>query len=89
MTLQFASDELNQLLQLELSEGSYQSPEEALLAGLRVLRRSRDFQHQLADRVAALRDGRAIVLEGDAALGEFLDVIDAEVDTEMRAGSNL
>jgi hypothetical protein len=35
MTLQFASAELNTLLQLELAEGSYRSSEEALLAGLK------------------------------------------------------
>jgi hypothetical protein len=87
MTPQFASAELNLLLQLELAEGSYQSPEDALLAGLRILRENRDFQAQLADRLASLRDGRAIVVEGDAALGEFLDAIDAEVDNETRAAS--
>ena len=87
MTPQFASAELNRLLQLELAEGSYQSPEDALLAGLRILRENRDFQTQLADRLASLRDGRANVLEGDDALGEFLDAIDAEVDNELRAAS--
>lgn len=88
MTPQFASVELNRLLELELAEGRYRSPEDALLAGLRVLRESRDFRTQMADRLASLRDGRAIVLEGDEALGEFLDTIDAEVDTEMRAASS-
>ena len=85
MVPQFTSAELNQLLELELSEGQYQSPEEALLAGLRVLRESRDFQVQMSDRLASLRDGRAIVLDGDEALGEFLDAIDIEVDAEMQA----
>ena len=72
MTPQFASAELNQLLQLELAEGTYLSSEEALLAGLKVLRESRDFRHQMVDRVASLQDGRTIVLDGDAALGAFL-----------------
>ena len=85
MVPQFTSAELNHLLELELSEGQYQSPEEALLAGLRVLRESRDFQVQMSDRLASLRDGRAIVLDGDEALGEFLDAIDIEVDAEMQA----
>jgi hypothetical protein len=84
MTPQFASTELNRLLQLELAEGGYLSAEDALLAGLRILRESRDFQIQLADRLSAHRDGRGSVMEGDEALGEFLDAIDAEVDAEMR-----
>ena len=81
----FASTELNHLLQLELAEGGYQSPEEALLAGLKILRQSRELQSQMADRLASLRDGRAIVLEGDEQLAEFLDAIDAGVDAELQA----
>ena len=87
MMPQFDSAELNQLLAIELSEGMYQSPEEALLAGLKVLRESRDHQVQLADRLASLRDGRAIVLEGDEQLAQFLDVIDAEVDVQLQTRS--
>jgi len=83
MLPQFASTELNQLLQLELAEGRYQSPEEALLAGLKVLRQNREFQNQMADRLASLQDGRAIVLDGDEQLGEFLDAIDAEVNATL------
>jgi hypothetical protein len=81
---QFISAELNQLLQLELSEGQYVSPEDALVAGLRVLRENRESRAQFADRLASLRDGRAIELDGDNALGEFLDAIDSEVDAELR-----
>jgi hypothetical protein len=80
MTPQFSSTELNQLLQLELAEGNYNSPEEALLAGLRILRENRGFRSQMEERLASFQDGRAIVLEGDEALGEFLDAIDIEVD---------
>jgi hypothetical protein len=87
MTPQFASAELNRLLQLELAEGSYQSSEEALLAGLKALRESRDFRSQMTNRLASLADGRAIVIDGDDSLGEFLDSIDAEVDAELRAQS--
>ena len=85
MIPQFDSAELNRLLQLEMADGTFQSPEEALLAGLKGLRESREFQAQLSDRLASLHDGRAIVLEGDDALGAFLDAIDKEVDSEMRA----
>jgi hypothetical protein len=85
MTPQFASSELNQLLALELAEGEYRSPEDALLAGLRVLRESRDLQHQLSDRLASLSDGRAIVIDSDEHLGKFLDAIDSEVDAKIRA----
>lgn len=88
MTPQFASTELNQLLQLELAEGRYQSPEDALLAGLKLLRESRGLRSELADRLASFRDGRTIVLEGDDALGAFLDEIDAEVDRETNATSS-
>jgi hypothetical protein len=87
MTPQFVSTELNQLLQLELAEGSYHSSEEALLAGLKALRESRDAGRQLAYRLASFQDGRAIVLDGDEALGGFLDGIDAEVDIELQAQS--
>jgi hypothetical protein len=82
MQPQFASAELNQLLQLELAHGSYRSPEDALLAGLKVLREGREFRAQLDDRSASLADGRAIELANDDAIGEFLDAIDAEVDAE-------
>lgn len=85
MQPQFSSAELNHLLELELAAGAYQSPEDALLAGLRVLRESREFQGQMSDRLNSLRDGRAIVLDGDEALGEFLNAIDAEVDAELLA----
>lgn len=84
MLPQFSSTELNQLLQLELAEGRYGNPEDALVAGLRVLRESRESRLQLADRIASLQDGRAIELESDAALAEFLDAVDAEVDVELR-----
>jgi hypothetical protein len=87
MTPQFASAELNHLLQLELAEGAYRTSEEALLAGLKALRESRDIRNQMADRLASLQDGRAIVLNGDEALGEFLDSIDAEVDADLQAQS--
>ena len=85
MTPQFSSPELNYLLQLELAEGSYHSSEEALLAGMKALRQSRDVRRQCFDRLASIADGRAIVLDGDDALGEFLDAIDAEVDADLRA----
>ncbi len=81
----FASSELNNLLQLELSEGLYPTPEDALLAGLKVLRESREFQLDIFDRMASLNDGRATVLDGDDALGTFFDAIDGEVDDELRA----
>lgn len=80
MTSQFVSTELNHLLQLELTEGTYRSSEETLLAGLKALRESRDVGRQIAERLASFENGRAIVLDGDEALGEFLDAIDAEVD---------
>lgn len=40
------------------------------------------FQSQLEDRLNSLIDERAIVLDGDDALAEFLDAIDAVVDNE-------
>jgi hypothetical protein len=83
MNPQFSSSELNQLLQLEMAEGTYRSPEDALLAGLRILRQTRDLQSQMADRLASLQDGRAIVLEGDEEIAAFLDEIDEEVDAEL------
>lgn len=85
MLPQFDSSELNQLLQLELTEGTYQSPEDVLLAGMRSLRERRMFQSQLSRRLASIRQGRGIVLKGDEALGNFLDEIDAEVDAERQA----
>ena len=85
MAPQFVSPELNSLLQLELTEGAYGSPEDALLAGLKALRESRDVERQFADRLASFNDGRAFVLDGDQALGEFFDTIDAEVDAEMKS----
>jgi hypothetical protein len=88
MTPQFNSPELNHLLQMELNEGAYKSPEDALLAGLQVLRENRVARHNMVDRLASLKDGRAIVLDGDEALGKFLDEIDAEVDAEVSARSS-
>jgi hypothetical protein len=83
MVPQFTSAELNRLLQLELAEGAYGSAEDAILAGLRILREGREFRVQLNDRLASLGDGRAIELDSDESLGEFLDAIDAEVDAEI------
>jgi hypothetical protein len=83
MVPHFASAELNQLLQLELAEGAYGSAEDAILAGLRILREGREFRVQMNDRLASLRDGRAVELDSDESLGEFLDAIDAEVDAEI------
>jgi hypothetical protein len=88
MMPQFDSSELNRLLALELSEGEYHSPEDALLAGPKILRESRGFQTQLADHLASVSHGRAFVLEGDAASGAFLDAIDDEVDAEIRDQSS-
>jgi hypothetical protein len=85
MTPPFASAELNHLLQLELAEGSYHSSEEALLAGLKTLREVREFRHHIDDRLASIRNDRAFVLDGDEALGEFLDAVDAEVDAELQS----
>jgi hypothetical protein len=82
---QFDSPELNQLLQLELAEGKYHSAEEALLAGLRILRENRDMRAELSKRLRSFDDGTATVLEGDDTLGEFLDGIDAEVDAEFES----
>jgi hypothetical protein len=87
MTPQFSSAELNHLLQLELAEGLYQSPEAALIAGLKVLRESRAFRRQIADRIKSLDEGRVIELLGDEQLGDFLDAIDREVDAELLNGS--
>ncbi|HEX5471484.1 MAG TPA: hypothetical protein VFW73_06340 [Lacipirellulaceae bacterium] len=88
MSPQFASAELNHLLQLELAEGPYRSSEDALLAGLKTLREMREFQHQLDGRLSSIQDVGAIVLDGDEALGEFLDQIDAEVDAELNSQSH-
>ena len=87
MSPQFSLPELNQLLQLELAEGGHRSPEDALLAGLKTLRQSRERDSQFADRLASLSDGRAIVLDGDGQLADFLDAIDAEVDAEIEEHS--
>jgi hypothetical protein len=43
-----------------------------------------DLQSRWEDRLSSLIDERAIVLDGDDALAEFLDAIDAEVDAELR-----
>ena len=45
MTPEFASAELNHLLQLELAEGTYRSVR-SVLAGLKALRKSREFRSQ-------------------------------------------
>jgi hypothetical protein len=44
-----------------------------------------NFRSQVADRLRAFQDGRAIVLDGDEQLAQFLDAIDAEVDAELQA----
>ena len=82
MQPQFASAELNHLLQLELANGPYRDPEDALLAGLKVLRDGREFREQLENRREAIDEGRGIELVDDQALGEFLDAIDAAVDQQ-------
>jgi hypothetical protein len=85
---QFSSDELNSLLQRELAQGEYQSPEEVLLAGLKLLRERREFQARLAERIGSVDNGQSIDLDGDNALAEFFDAIDAEVDAELQFESD-
>jgi hypothetical protein len=85
MMPQFTSPELNKLLALELAEVSYPSPEDAILAGLKVLRDSRSFQAKLSERIMSLNNGRAISIDGEEALGEFFDAIDREVDVEIQS----
>ena len=80
----FTSAELNQLLQLELAEGLYHSPEDALLEGLKTLRERRAFQSQMTQRLASFDQGLATIANGDEALAQFLDEIDAEVDSELQ-----
>lgn len=84
MTPQFISPILNSLLQRELDEGGYATVEDALVAGLQVLRECRQRNAEFADRLASLQDGRAIELNGDEELGALLDSIDAEVDAELK-----
>lgn len=84
MTPQFTSSELNSLLELEFAEGRYNSAEEAIFAGQRVLREHRETFAQVSARLRSLEDGRAIVLEGDQAMAEYLAAIDTEVDAEIR-----
>lgn len=71
-------------MKLEMAEGAYQSPEDALLAGLRVMRENRSSRAELARRIESLSDGSAIILDGGEAFGEFLDSIDAEIDAELQ-----
>lgn len=85
MTPQFSSPDLNNLLQQELSTGGYESVEDALIAGLRILRENRERQAEFESRLSSLRDGNVITVESDQQLGAFLDEIDAEVDRELNA----
>ena len=72
MTPQFASAELNHLLQLELAEGTYRSSEEALLAGLKALRDSRDCRVNLyTSGGAGLQAG--VDLSDNASLLDIMD----------------
>jgi Arc/MetJ-type ribon-helix-helix transcriptional regulator len=73
--------ELQQIVSQELATGNYASEDELLLEAVRLLRQReedlRNFEAKLEGRLAQLDRGEAIELEGEAALREFFDDIQA------------
>lgn len=86
MIQHFGSSELNELVQEQFATGTFATEEDVLLAALRSYRdlatRRRAIRSELDRRSESVRQGEGTVLDGDAALGEFLDAIDREVDSE-------
>ncbi len=83
------SSEIQSLIQEELASGRYQSEDEVILDALRVLRASQQrrlqWKRDVEARIDSLERGEGIELEGEEALGEFFDEIEAEVNAEIAA----
>lgn len=79
--------EFTQFVQQELASGRFQSTEEVVGEGLRLLRerRRQELQQQLRVGMDQLDGGEGIELD-DAELAGFLDDIEAEVRRELAAG---
>jgi len=85
----FVSPELQQLVRRELATGRYGSENEVLLEAVRLLadrnRRREELRRELQTGRDQLDRGEGVELEGDEALGAFLDGIEAEVAAELAA----
>jgi len=84
--------EIQQFVRQELASGHYQSEEELVVEAVRLLRdsnlRLQELREGLKTRLHDLDGGNAIELEGDEALGSFLDEIENEVKAEIAADRN-
>jgi Arc/MetJ-type ribon-helix-helix transcriptional regulator len=73
--------ELQQIVSQGLATGNYASEDELLLEAVRLLRQReqdlRNFKAKLEGRLSQLDQGEVIELEGEAALREFFDDIQA------------
>lgn len=81
--------DLEQFVQDAVASGRYQSPEEVIADGLRLLRdRNLEWQRlraEVQERIASLERGEGIVVEGEDGLRAFFDEIEAEVAAELAA----
>lgn len=81
--------DLEQFLQAEVASGKYSSPDEALVAGVRLLRdreRQRDeLRRELDVGLAALERGDVVTIEGEGELNAFFDDIVARGHERLAA----
>jgi len=71
--------DLAEFVSHEVAEGHYESEVQLMCEAIRLLRLRRAIQAGLA------HSENDIVLEDDAALAEFFDALDAEVDQDLRS----
>jgi putative addiction module CopG family antidote len=79
----FIPPEFSQLIQNEIALGHFQSEEEAVGEGLRLLQRRQEslaeIRMDLQQQVESLERGEGILIEGDEALVTFFDSIENEI----------
>ncbi len=80
--------ELRQFVEQELATGRYQSAEEVIADGLRLLRgrKLHELRKDLDAGLQQLERGEGIELEDERSLREFFDAVKAEGRERMEAG---
>ena len=83
--------DLEQFLQAEVTSGKYSSADEALVAGVRLLRdrerQREELRRELDLGLAALERGDVVTLEGEGELNAFFDDIVARGHEAKRANA--
>jgi putative addiction module CopG family antidote len=81
--------EFTPFVEHQISSGRYQSPDEVIAAGLRLLRdreaRLEELRNELRPAIEELDRGDGIKINGDAELDQFFMKLMSEVDAKLDA----